>query len=159
MAVPWQTDTASCRSGYYAGYGPRYDPYVPAFWPARVPNHVLTFEDYSKVIDGNMPREERLSHYNQRADWLRGVAVPGDYEQTINNMVRDFGKLGVVETRNGVLNDPDFPSVMRVESPPNFPAAAHGALLAVPPTGQPPDQVVSGTIEKVRRFPRGLKTD
>ena len=42
MAVPWQTDTASCRSGYYLGYGPRYDPYVPTFWPARVPNQVLT---------------------------------------------------------------------------------------------------------------------
>jgi hypothetical protein len=38
MAVPWQTDTASCRSGYDLSY----DPYVPAFWPARVPNEVLT---------------------------------------------------------------------------------------------------------------------
>lgn len=38
MAVPWQTDTASCRSGYV----PEYDPYLPTFWPHRVPNHVLT---------------------------------------------------------------------------------------------------------------------
>lgn len=33
MAVPWQTDTSSCRSGYT----PDYDPYAPSFWPARVP--------------------------------------------------------------------------------------------------------------------------
>ena len=36
MAVLWQTDAASCRSGYYAGFGPKYDPYLPTFWPARV---------------------------------------------------------------------------------------------------------------------------
>src|SRR6266540_4881195 len=41
MAVPWQCDTASCRSGY----DPDYDPYLPTFWPARVPNHVLTEEN------------------------------------------------------------------------------------------------------------------
>src|SRR5207248_10201689 len=41
MAVPWQTDTASCRSGYVR----TYDPYVPSFWPARVPNQVLTLHD------------------------------------------------------------------------------------------------------------------
>ena len=34
MAVPWQTDTSSCRSGYI----PEYDPFLPTFWPARVPN-------------------------------------------------------------------------------------------------------------------------
>ncbi|MDQ3677765.1 MAG: LodA/GoxA family CTQ-dependent oxidase [Actinomycetota bacterium] len=49
MAVPWQTDTASCRSGYYLGYGPRFDRYVPTFWAARVPNQVLTRRNYEVV--------------------------------------------------------------------------------------------------------------
>jgi hypothetical protein len=40
MAVPWQTDSASCRSGYEA----EYDPYIPTFWPSRVPNHVLAMD-------------------------------------------------------------------------------------------------------------------
>ncbi|MGH9278114.1 MAG: LodA/GoxA family CTQ-dependent oxidase, partial [Acidimicrobiales bacterium] len=31
MAVPWQTDSASCRSGYEARSDPRYDPYLPTF--------------------------------------------------------------------------------------------------------------------------------
>ena len=47
MALPWQGDTAFCRSGY----DPEYDPYVPTFWPARVPNQVLTEEDYGTVMD------------------------------------------------------------------------------------------------------------
>ena len=38
MAMPWQTDAASCRSGYDS----TYDPYLPTFWPARVPNQVLS---------------------------------------------------------------------------------------------------------------------
>ncbi len=44
LAVPWQTDTASCRSGYE----PEIDPYLPTFWAARVPNHVLTQESYQR---------------------------------------------------------------------------------------------------------------
>jgi hypothetical protein len=53
MAVPWQTDTASCRSGYESqnGLALPYDPYVPTFWPARVPNHVLTEEDF-RIVNG-----------------------------------------------------------------------------------------------------------
>ena len=47
MALPWQGDTAFCRSGYDL----EYDPYVPTFWAARVPNQVLTEEDYQTVID------------------------------------------------------------------------------------------------------------
>jgi hypothetical protein len=39
-------------------------------------------------------------------------------------MVADFGKLGVVERREGPPGDPDFPSVMYVESPPGDDPAA-----------------------------------
>src|SRR6202049_1302681 len=45
-ALPWQTDTASCRSGYTR----KYDPYLPTFWPARVPNQILTQANYNIVM-------------------------------------------------------------------------------------------------------------
>ena len=180
MAVPWQTDTASCRSGYYAGFGPRYDPFLPTFWPARVPNHVLTFDDYETILNTTEPREGRLDAFRRRAVFFRGLGT-GGYQQQINTMIRDFGKLGVVETRPGVPDDPDFPPVMRVESTPGFAAGildrANGLIVIHAPeagadleasgsvaaaaaqAGVAEDQVVIGPIEKVRRFPNGLKAN
>ncbi len=61
MAIPWQTDTASCRSGYQK----TYDPYVPTFWPARVPNQVLTKANYDIVMDSGQPLGERLAALRQ----------------------------------------------------------------------------------------------
>lgn len=173
MAVPWQTDTASCRSGYYAGYGPKYDPYVPTFWPARVPNHVLTEEDYEIVVDGSLPRDERIEAFGRRAVWLRGLGKA--YLKAIDKMVHEFGKLGVVEVRPGVADDSYFPEVMMVESKPGFTEVApprQGLMLlhlpqaviadeetaaaavseAVAATGGLEDEFVTGPIEKVKRF-------
>ena len=62
MAVPWQADTASCRSGY----DPDYDPYLPTFWPARVPNQILYEPDYQIAIDPTQPPEARLAAFNRR---------------------------------------------------------------------------------------------
>lgn len=139
MAVPWQTDTASCRSGYYAGYGPRYDPYVPSFWPARVPNQVLTEDDYQAVMNTALPREERLAAFNRRASWFRTLG-PDGYMSQINNMVANFGDMGVLEERPGLPGDPDFPPVMQVE---NRIAPSHGLLktgaAALPHTPEPFD--------------------
>ena len=54
MGLPWQADTAYCRSGYDTAY----DPFVPTFWPARVPNQVLTEANYGIAIDpAQSPRE------------------------------------------------------------------------------------------------------
>lgn len=115
MAVPWQTDTASCRSGYYAGYGPRYDPYVPSFWPARVPNQVLTEDDYQVVMNTALPREDRLAAFSRRASWFRTLGA-GGYDSQINYMISNFGDMGVLEERPGIAGDPDFPPVMQVEN-------------------------------------------
>ena len=128
MAVPWQTDTASCRGGYYAGYGARYDPYLPTFWPARVPNQVLTEESYQKVLNANLPREERIAAFNGRESWFRTLGV-GDYVSQINRMISNFGDMGVVEMRPGVPSDKDLPSSMQVENR----IAASPALAAVQP--------------------------
>lgn len=110
MALPWQGDTAFCRSGYE----PEFDPYLPTFWPARVPNQVLTEEDYQKVIDTSLPREERIIAFNNRPGWLR--ALTGNVAEQMNQMVAHFGAMGVVEARPGVKDDPEFPEVIYVES-------------------------------------------
>jgi hypothetical protein len=173
MAVPWQTDTASCRSGYYLGYGPRYDPYLPTFWPARVPNHVLTLTDYQIITDPDTTPEDRQAAFERRANWYR--VLTGDYLAQINQMVIDFGKLGVVEVRPGPTDDPTLPPEMLVESQPELPTAgvplnrnllmlhvpeavdpavaSQAVANAIAQTGRPEDEVTAGFINKVKRFP------
>jgi hypothetical protein len=109
MAIPWQTDTASCRSGYQ----PNYDPYLPTFWPARVPNQVLDVENYRKVMNLKLSREERLAAFNDRSDWDRTLGV--GYTNQLVNMVKHFDRQGIVEVRPGIADDPDFPPLMQVE--------------------------------------------
>jgi len=109
MAIPWQTDTASCRSGY----DPQYDPYLPTFWPARVPNQVLSEENYRKVMDTQLPRTQRLAAFQQRSDWDRTLGV--GYDKQLANMIDGFPNMGIVEVRPGIPNDPDFPALMQVE--------------------------------------------
>lgn len=111
MAVPWQTDTASCRSGY----NPDYDPYLPTFWPARVPNQVLSAENYDKVMlpDAQLSRADRLAAFNHREDWNRTLGTGAD--QQLQAMVDHFDRQGIVAIRKGIADDPDFPPVMQVE--------------------------------------------
>ena len=109
MAVPWQTDTASCRSGYTAAY----DPYVPTFWPARVPNQVLTRENYDIVVDESRTPEERAAAFANRAAWIEPLGADS-YTSQINNMVRSFDHLGVVEVLPGPA-DGAFPAHLEVE--------------------------------------------
>jgi len=110
MALPWQGDTAFCRSGYDL----QYDPYVPTFWPARVPNQVLTEEDYEIVMNITLPRAQRIAAYNHRAQWTR--ALTGSVVESMKEMVAHFGAMGIVEARPGFKNDPDFPETIYVES-------------------------------------------
>jgi len=154
MAVPWQTDTSSCRSGY----DPDYDPYVPSFWPARVPNEVLTRHNYDIVMDTSRPREQRLAAFANRATWVRTLGDKG-YTEQINNMIRDYGRMGLVATLPGIPDDPDFPPVMEVEE---LGHKEHGKLMAAGTAdgthggGDHHDRVDLRGIDKVRRFPHGL---
>ncbi len=110
MGLPWQADTAYCR----AGYDTAYDPFAPTFWPARVPNHVLTAEDYAIVVDAAQPMPRRIEAFSNRTSWnkpLHGTTA-GQMEQ----MVRIFGSMGLVEVRPGVEGDPAFPTTMMVAS-------------------------------------------
>ncbi len=157
MAVPWQTDTASCL----AGYDTTYDMHLPTFWPARVPNDVLKLEDYLIAIDPAKSPEEREAAFQRRANWLRGLGVP--YTVAINNMVTEFGKLGVVEARPGVKDDDKFPPVMLVESKPDLPEPAQAqavtASIDTRATGPLPEggEAALPLITKVHRFPFGIR--
>jgi hypothetical protein len=115
MAVPWHTDTASCRSGYQ----PEIDPYLPTFWPARVPNDVLTEAEYERVMDPSLPDEERRRAFGRRAGWLRAIARP-DYTETLALMIEDWPRLGVIAGRPGPGGD-IAPERLKVEVESGFP--------------------------------------
>jgi hypothetical protein len=160
MAVPWQTDTASCLGGYDSAY----DPYAPTFWPARVPNEVVSRESYCVIVDAKANMADRKAAFALRAQWIEPIAND-DYVIQINNMVHHFANLGVVEALVGPTDTDAFPSVIEVED-------QHVAVAgATPSVGQPTisalavgrtDAVARKVhlnhpgIEKVRRFPGGL---
>lgn len=159
MAVPWQTDTASCRSGYLK----TYDPYLPTFWPARVPNQVLTRENYDIVMDEQRPLGERLAAFANRAAWTRPLGAKS-YTDQINNMIEHYGEMGVVEVREGPKDGQDFPPVMEVEHlEPRHARRMLSAKAEKPVRGlslepdESSDDVDLTNIEKVRRFPHGLR--
>lgn len=158
MALPWQTDTASCRSGYLKSY----DPYLPTFWPARVPNQVLTRENYEIVMDEERPIAERMAAFAKRAAWIRPLGTKS-YTDQINNMIGHYGEMGVVELREGPTNSPEFPSVMQVEqlAPPQekrlLKAKAEKVSLTGLAADESADDIDLTDIPKVHRFPYGLK--
>lgn len=179
MAVPWQTDTASCRSGYLK----TFDPYLPTFWPARVPNQVLTRQSYDIVMDPSKSLEERQKAFASRAAWTRPIDRPS-YTDTINTFIDHIDWVGVVEPRPGppsAVGEPRlFPAQLEVEDhahteeddaaeaaasdPHRKPRlAAHRASTGAATTASVSRNATEaleqelGTIEKARRFPHGLR--
>lgn len=185
MAVPWQTDTASCRSGYSKDF----DPYLPTFWPARVPNQVLTKESYDLVMDRGLPLPERLKAFANRAAWTRPIDRPS-YTDTINTFIAHIDWVGIVEPWPGPPAEEDgtrpFPAELQVEDHAHSDAeegerasaltgASSGAVHHKDRLGA--RRVVAGGavthranreateaverelagIEKARRFPNGLR--
>ena len=157
MAIPWQTDTASCRSGYQKSY----DPYVPTFWPARVPNQVLSHQNYDIVMDQSRPLAERIAAFANRAAWVRPLGSKS-YTDQINNMIHHFGEMGVVEHQPGP-GDAAFPESFQVE---NLPSHSRHRLLSLQKSEKGVEQEASPYdadrvdltgIEKVHRFPHGLR--
>ena len=145
MAVPWQADTASCRSGYDTDY----DPYLPTFWPARVPNEILYVQNYLIAVDPSKSPEVRRDAFNTRPHWYD--AIPGKNQQEqIAAMIHYWPYLGLVEQRPGATDDPDLPATMQISTfppPLSFPTergpvidpptaaamAAHARATAAPP--------------------------
>jgi hypothetical protein len=116
MAVPWQSDTDSCRAGY-PGTPFLNDDFIPTFWPSRVPNHVLAESEYQVVIDGAQPLEHRYEAFHTRQNWLRNLNFTDPTAAQLSAMVHRFGKQGIVERREHDAG-PEFPSVMYVETLP-----------------------------------------
>jgi len=112
MAIPWQTDTGTCRSGLRRF---RISESLPAFWPAHVPNQVLSAADYAVAVDVGQPAAKRLEAFATRRDWFRGLGGEP------NNMVTEFHQLGVVEARPGATDGAALPAQMFVESKPDLP--------------------------------------
>ncbi|SFV14967.1 hypothetical protein SAMN02799631_05991 [Methylobacterium sp. 174MFSha1.1] len=149
MAVPWQTDTASCRSGYAKAY----DPYVPTFWPARVPNQVLTREDYAIVKDERRPLAERKAAFARRADWNAPLDLAATYVAQVNTMIAHFDKMGVVESLPGPGDDA-FPAVMEVQ---DLTVPARPGIRLLKRSATPDPEVTDlSDIDKVRRLPPHL---
>jgi hypothetical protein len=131
MATPWQTDTASCLSGYDASY----DPYLPTFWPARVPNQVLYEPEYEIATDATKPRADRLAAFRTRGSWPD--ALPGQtQDEKLAAMIYAFPAMGIVEERPGVAGDPELPPVMQVSTYPM-------ELLFPPEPGLPQPQAMA----------------
>lgn len=137
MALPWQVDTAGCGSGY----DKNYDPFVPTFWPARVPNQVLTEAAYDQMMDRTQSQEERFAAFYDRKTWyhvLMEMAAPNtrlSFTQLVELMIQHFSKMGVVEQRDGPNDLPGIPNKVYVETLPE-----QVALGIAPPalvTGQP----------------------
>lgn len=122
MGVPWQADAASCRFGYQKPISP----VLPGFWPARIPNSVLSAEDYRIVIDTGRTLAERRAAFRRRVSWERAVTST-DRLTTLSMMLRDWHRLGVVAERPGP-KDGAFPARLKVETGLGF----SGPLVDVP---------------------------
>jgi len=162
MAVPWQTDTASCLSGYV----PEYDPLLPTFWPARVPNHVLDEPEYRQVVDTRLPIEVRRAAFRIRRSWP-GVLPGRWHEEQVAAMVTLFPQMGIVEQRPGVVGEAEFPSTMLVARLPDFPGGPPQPPIGgggieppappappVPPASAPPPASLEAAASRSAALPR-----
>ena len=109
MAIPWQGDAASCTA-----FPSRGDPYLPTFWPAGIPNDVLTWEGYQLVMDGQLSTEARQEAFHERADWLRRLS--SRFNDSLNEFNREWHEFGLVTRQPGPAGD-DFPDWIHVEGP------------------------------------------
>jgi hypothetical protein len=99
MGVPWQTDEASCLSGYTVS---TYLP-LPSFWAARVPNQVFAEDGYLRIQAGNVNSAQRLKHLDYRQDWLRDIEA--DHLQRLENMVEEWHDLGIITKQDQPISN------------------------------------------------------
>ena len=112
LSVPWQTDVASCLSAYESGL----DEYLPAFWPAHVPNDVLALESYRLVLDSATAPEQRQDAFAHRVKWLRDLpGFDGSNRERMNAFIRQWGDAGIVTRQPGPEDDAPFPETFWVE--------------------------------------------
>jgi hypothetical protein len=147
MAVPWHTDAASCRS--QGDYDPTYDPYVPTFWPARVPNQVVSEAAYKIIVDPNSKPPEPVAAFKARADWFLQTLERPD---PLHGMVERYGSMGLVIRRDGVKGDPEIPEHIYV-SDGHKPAPALKSVTAMVAGAPPRARKPRGVTERLGLFP------
>ncbi|WP_116974126.1 LodA/GoxA family CTQ-dependent oxidase [Chitinophaga silvatica] len=112
LGVPWQTDEASCLSGYdtttYLS--------LPSFWAARVPNQVLSESSFQRLADKDLNIQQRLKHFDYRQDWLRDLGT--QYLSKLKKMVQRWHFLGIVtEVKlSPQMQNPALPNSLWVEA-------------------------------------------
>jgi L-Lysine epsilon oxidase N-terminal/L-lysine epsilon oxidase C-terminal domain len=148
MAVPWHADTASCLS--QSEYDPSYAPFSPTFWPAHVPNQVLTLESYETVIDGAKTLEERRAAFASRVNWLM-QALDKQHPQ-IEEMLERFSDVGLVEARPGPTDGSDFPSVIYASDGhrPDVASAPAPRVIASAPRGVDAPPLLLNSVHEFR---------
>ncbi len=119
MLVPWQVDTAGCRSGYDTSYNPN----SPSFWPAHVPNQVMTGADYDILMDTGRDAADRLNAFHHRVSWYDTMPTNVPREQ-LTVMVTFFGQMGIIEAMPGPKDLPGLPETVYVQTVPESLAKA-----------------------------------
>jgi hypothetical protein len=130
--VPWQADLAACRYGYRRNADPPLpNPYLPSFWPARAPNHVLIEAAFEKVMAKHLSEPERVSAFQERSNWMRDIdGNPRDPTKAIDDCVSNWSKFGLVVARGGPADIPSLPATMHVEVGNEFSAKPEGERLS-----------------------------
>ena len=111
MFLPWQIDTGSCG----AGYTPNVNPYLPTFWPARVPNQVLTQSHYEQAVNKQLSVTQRLKHFGLRQDWQRDFSVFLSFIERVNKFSQDWSKVGILTRQETSPGFPELPDIVYVE--------------------------------------------
>jgi L-Lysine epsilon oxidase N-terminal/L-lysine epsilon oxidase C-terminal domain len=135
MAVPWQTDAANCGSAYpnSTQLPPKF-PDLPTFWPAVIPNNILTEQAYQRVLDTGLGVTVRQDAFRQRVPWIRHLS--SDYQARNKQSIKAWSLLGIIRRKVGP-GDPAFPARMYVETEGGFPETSEKAAAT------PEDQSVS----------------
>lgn len=110
MPLPWQADASTCRFGF----GRTPDPYLPAFWPASLPNHVLTWETYQRMLDPATSSAERAELFRRRALFYR--SLPANFLDAMNEMARSANRLGVLTEQPAPEGESALPARLLVET-------------------------------------------
>jgi hypothetical protein len=138
MAVPWQTDTANCGSAYpQSTTQPPPLPDLPTFWPAVVPNRVLTQQAYQRIMTGGLNPDELRQAFATRAPWARRLS--SDYASRNHQIIADWYRLGFIVEKPGPASG-DLPSTMHVETETGFAALPHVQEAHIVSSGPIPDE-------------------
>jgi hypothetical protein len=122
MAVPWQTDTASCGAAYPNSTVQRPYPFpdLPSFWPALAPNRVLTAKAFQRLLQTELGDAARQQAFAERKSWTRHF--PDEYADFLGRnrkFIKDWSLLGIVTQQLGP-GDAAFPAVVHVETESGF---------------------------------------